>query len=78
VLACDKSLPGKDGLWLLSELRDKHPDVAVVVASGDDSIPPIFTLQSNVVAYFVKPLDLDGVLGAVHKGVAWHGQRRSA
>ena len=45
----DIMMPGKNGLWLADELRRNHPDVAVVLSTGnasmiDNTPPPIADL----------------------------------
>src|SRR5262245_34978191 len=30
----DMKMPGKDGLWLLEAMRDRHPDTAVIMLTG--------------------------------------------
>jgi DNA-binding NtrC family response regulator len=76
VVICDKLMPGKDGLWLILQIRKLCPDVAIVIASGDDTILPGFSLQPGIIGYFVKPLDLDRVRDAVRQGIAWHHEER--
>lgn len=34
VIVCDHRMPGRSGLDLLSEVRDEHPDVMMIVLSG--------------------------------------------
>jgi DNA-binding NtrC family response regulator len=78
VVVCDKFMPGKDGLWLILQIRKLRPDVAIVIASADDSILPVFTLQAGIIAYFVKPLDFDKVRDAIREGIAWHHAAKTA
>lgn len=72
VALCDKSMPGRDGLWLVERIREQHPAVAVILATGDDAIPPRVSLQSGVVGYLVKPFKRELVLAAVQDAMAWH------
>ena len=76
VVVCDKAMPGKDGLWLILQIRKLCPDVAIVIASADDAILPGFSLQPGIIGYFVKPLDLDKVRDAIREGIAWHHATR--
>src|SRR6266446_1450633 len=34
----DVMMPGKNGLWLVDELRRTHPDIAVVLATGNEAM----------------------------------------
>src|SRR4051812_18670471 len=76
VVVCDKFMPGKDGLWLILQIRKLCPEVAIVIASGDASIVPVFTLQPGIIGYLVKPLDQDALRDAVRDGIAWHHHAR--
>src|SRR5687768_14843580 len=56
VALCDRSMPGHDGDWLVAQIRERFPSVAIVLATGDASVPPRVSLQPGVVGYLVKPL----------------------
>jgi DNA-binding NtrC family response regulator len=72
VLICDRKMPGRDGDWLVIQVRDRFPETAVILASGDDAIPPSISLQPGVVAYLVKPFAADTVRNAVRDAMVWH------
>jgi CheY-like chemotaxis protein len=72
VALCDVHMPGHDGLWLARHIRERHPTVAVVFATGEDMLPPDDTLRDGVVAYVLKPFDPSPLLAAVQRAVAWH------
>lgn len=72
VVLCDRSLPGRDGLWLVSQIRERHPDVAIILATADDAVPPRVSLQSGVVGYLVKPFRAPLLLDAVRDAMTWH------
>jgi putative two-component system response regulator len=68
----DIMMPGKNGLWLASELRRDHPDVAVVLATGNEAMvrnapPPIADL-------LIKPFKRDRFVLAVDRGREWRRQ----
>jgi two-component system nitrogen regulation response regulator GlnG len=75
VVLCDVQMPGHDGLWLVARMRERFPDVAVVLATADDTVPPAASLQPAIIEYLVKPLSRGPVLSAVRRGVEW---RRAA
>ncbi len=71
VVLCDVRMPGRGGLWLVDQLREKFPGVAIVLATGDSAIAPAVSLQSGVVDYLVKPFVRERVLDAVARAVEW-------
>lgn len=72
VVLCDVQMPGRDGLWLVEQLRQRVPAVAIVLATANDSVAPVVSLQKGVVEYLVKPFERDRVLAAVRRAVEWH------
>lgn len=72
VALCDRALPGRDGTWLVEQIRARHPAVAIILATADDAIPARVSLQSGVVGYLVKPFKRELVLAAVRDAGAWH------
>lgn len=68
----DIMMPGKNGLWLADELRRNHPDVAVVLSTGNaamvnDTPPPIADL-------LIKPYKRERFVLAVDRGREWRRQ----
>jgi cyclic di-GMP phosphodiesterase len=68
----DIMMPGKNGLWLADELRRTHPDVAVVLSTGNaaminNSPPPIADL-------LIKPYKRERFVLAVDRGREWRRQ----
>jgi DNA-binding NtrC family response regulator len=62
VALVDVRMPGMDGLELLRLLRERRPDVAVVVMSAYEDLPTVATaMRDGAVDFLVKPLDLHGV-----------------
>lgn len=76
VAVCDKFMPGRDGLWLITQIRKLQPEVAIIIATADDAVLPTFTLQPGVIGYFVKPLNLDRFVKAVRDAILWHHSTR--
>lgn len=72
VVLCDVQMPGRDGLWLVEQLRQRFPTVAIVLATANASVPPVVSLRGGVVEYLVKPFERERVLAAVSGAVAWH------
>lgn len=72
VVTVDKDMPGHDGMWLIGEIQKRHPDVAMLLASGDDSITPKVSLSRGVLGYLVKPFEPEAIVRAIVVGVRWH------
>jgi two-component system torCAD operon response regulator TorR len=72
VVMVDKDMPGHDGTWLVEQIQAGHPAVAMLLATGDDSIPPRVHLARGVQGYLVKPFKRELVTSAVSDAVAWH------
>ena len=68
----DKDMPGHDGTWLVEQIRRRHPAVAMLLATGDATIPPQVSLSSGVVSYLVKPFTRAAVVAAVKDALLWH------
>jgi len=65
VVFCDIVMPGRDGIWLIEQLRQQFPGTAVVIATGLTKMDPAVTLAPAVTAYLVKPFDFDAVASAL-------------
>lgn len=69
VVIADLQMPGHGGAWLVDQMRDRFPSIAVVLATADPHVPGTLSVQPSVSGYLVKPLVRDALLGAVRKGV---------
>ena len=65
-------MPGRDGVWLTGELRQRYPATAVVLATGVSSIAPRVSMQAGVVAYLVKPFAGAAIREALSLALQWH------
>ena len=72
VALCDRSMPGRDGDWLVGQIRERFPAVAIILATADDAVPARISLRDGVIGYLVKPFVKDLLESAVRDGVAWH------
>jgi DNA-binding NtrC family response regulator len=72
VVFCDVQMPGQGGFWLADRLRERFPETAIILATGDGDVPPAISLQAGVVEYLVKPFSRDAVVKAVRLGLEWH------
>src|SRR5262245_16250805 len=59
----DVRMPGIDGLALLKQLRDKRPDVQVVIMTAHGTMETaVQAMQDGAYDYLAKPFDLDEAL----------------
>ena len=72
VVFCDVQMPGHDGLWLMRELRERFPHVAIVLATGAATVPPAVSMRAGVLAYLVKPFSQPVVLQSLDTALKWH------
>ncbi len=66
VVLLDLGLPDKHGDELVREIRQTHPDLPLVVASGEDQFEVKQRLERYAPIRFLgKPYDLDGLKNAI-------------
>jgi putative two-component system response regulator len=77
----DVNMPGDSGIDLLAEIRRDHPELAVVMVTGEDSMKLAMTaIELGAYGYLVKPVGsgelLINVANALHRrSVDVHNQR---
>lgn len=73
VAVCDVRMPGHDGLWLTSQIRDRHPSTAVILASGmDDGTLASRGAELGVLDYLVKPFGTERLASSLRRAMDWH------
>jgi response regulator RpfG family c-di-GMP phosphodiesterase len=73
VAVCDVRMPGHDGLWLTGEIRGRHPDTAIILATGaDDGRVQQRARELGAMDYLVKPFGGDQFAGALRRAIDWH------
>jgi putative nucleotidyltransferase with HDIG domain len=66
----DIRMPGKSGVELLSEIKAKYPDTAVVMATAiDDASTAINCMKAGAYDYVTKPFNLDEVSFSVRRAL---------
>jgi len=74
----DVRMPGMDGLELLRLLRERSPEIAVVVMSAYEDLPTVATaMRDGAVDFLVKPLDLHAVREVIGKIPLRRSHRRT-
>jgi len=75
----DVMMPGRDGLWLASQLEREHPHTAVVIATSDTYLvesraenPEV--ADRPIADFLVKPFHRDRFALAVDRGRQWRKQ----
>jgi len=63
LLLLDLTMPEKDGLTVLKEIKETNPDAKIIVLSGDGNKEMINKcLESGAVSFIPKPFDFDQVI----------------
>jgi DNA-binding NtrC family response regulator len=71
VMLVDRNMPGRDGDWLVAQVRLQFPATAIVLATGE-YVPPHASANQGVVGFLAKPFSADVVRDAVSDAMAWH------
>ena len=67
----DMKMPGRDGLWLLENFRQKYPDTAVIMLTGyGDTEAAVDCLRRGAVDYLLKPPRLTDLIRAIERALA--------
>lgn len=68
VMVLDLKMPGIDGLEVLRQVKDAHPDVAVIILTGHGSREDEQRcMQAGAFAYLQKPVDIDVLTGLLRQ-----------
>lgn len=71
----DIRMPGRDGLWLAEQIRDRWPKTAIIMASGADDIRSIETSRRvGAIDYVPKPFDREILRQALVRAVTAIGE----
>jgi response regulator RpfG family c-di-GMP phosphodiesterase len=67
----DMKMPGHDGLWLLENFREKHPDTSVIMLTGyGDTEAAVDCLRRGAVDYLLKPPKITDLIRAIERALA--------
>ncbi len=73
IALCDVSSSARDGVWLASQIHDRHPHTAIIMASQVRDVDvAISSLRNDVVDYLLKPFDRTRLCEALHLARDWH------
>ncbi len=60
IVICDLRLPGADGMWLLSRIREMEPTPGFIIMTAFGTIPQaVEALKNGADDFLTKPLDFD-------------------
>jgi putative nucleotidyltransferase with HDIG domain len=73
VALCDVNICAEDGVWLASQIHDRHPHTAIIMASQARNVDvAISNLRNDVVDYLLKPFDRERLGEALCLARDWH------
>jgi DNA-binding NtrC family response regulator len=78
VALCDMRMPGRDGIWLVGQLRRSYPYTSIVLATGIAEMDPMVTLRPGVVGYIVKPFSREALENVIQRGLEACSDRRAS
>ena len=67
----DVMMPGRDGLWLASEVQRQHPHTAVVLATGYTELLEGDAQPGPIADFLIKPFQRERFVLAVDRGRQW-------
>jgi DNA-binding NtrC family response regulator len=76
LILLDIKMPGKDGMTLLREVKDKCPNIPVIVMSGYATTETVEQVsRTEAVTFIAKPFTPDELVEAVAKVIEKEGKR---
>ena len=79
VIISDIRMPGLDGLALLEEIKQKTPDVPVIIMTAFPDLDRVVSsFQGGAYEYLPKPFDIDELVGLVKRAMQRHPSDQAA
>jgi putative nucleotidyltransferase with HDIG domain len=73
IALCEAVMPGRDGVWLASQIRARFPRTAIIIVSQLRDVDlAISSLRNDVVDYLLKPFDYARLGEALSLARDWH------
>ena len=67
----DMKMPGRDGIWLLENFRQRFPDTSVIMLTGyGDTEAAVDCLRRGAVDYLLKPPKLTDLIRSIERALA--------
>jgi DNA-binding NtrC family response regulator len=74
VVLLDLRMPGIDGLALLAQIKQKYPDLPVILFTGLSSVGEAESgLQRGAFSYLMKPIDIEKLLEEIRRAASTGG-----
>lgn len=74
----DIRMPGVDGITLLSQLVESHPDIPVIIMTAHSDLESAVTsYQTGAFEYLPKPFDVDDAVALAKRAVAHSHEKRA-
>lgn len=68
ILIADIKMPGMDGITLLEKVKDKYPEIEVIIITGFGSIhSAVEAMKKGAVDYITKPFNIDELILKINK-----------
>jgi len=68
VIVLDVKMPDIDGIEVFRTIREKHPDLPVILLTGHSSIDDAFqTSKDGIADYLSKPIDMDDMAARIRE-----------
>src|SRR3569623_2055965 len=72
----DVRRPGRDGLALLDAIRERHPDLPVIIMTAlSDLESAVSAYQGGAFEYMPKPFDVDEAVDLARRAISQHHRR---
>jgi signal transduction histidine kinase/CheY-like chemotaxis protein len=79
MVVTDIRMPGRDGYWLLAELRKRWPEMPVIMLTAvSEAKDAVECLKAGAQDYLLKPIDIDELLKSVQLGAESVSRARAA
>jgi len=79
VLICDIRMPGESGLALLADLKERHPQIPIIIMTAySDLDSAVAAFQGGAFEYLPKPFDVDFALTLIRRAASEAGHAPAA
>ena len=82
VVVLDVKMPNMDGLTALRAIKDAHPEVEVILLTGQASAQDgVAGIMSGAFDYLIKPVEIEHLLGKIHQAydrIMWKEEQARA
>ena len=73
VVVTDVRMPGMDGLSLLAQIHEAHPDLPVIIMTAHSDLDSaVSAYQGGAFEYLPKPFDVDDAINLVKRAIDHH------